>query len=223
MYASVRKVANTTIRRLLWRVLDVEVSGPALQRTLHISSGPYLTLSDLGLSERDSILNRDGVFRFAFVRNPYDRLRSAYVQKFLRPDVSESPSHYLAALRLEGQDIPSFTGFIQAVVRQSDARMNIHWKPQHVCLAPDVIPYDFIGRVESFDADIRHVLECIGAPSSLYEPEISVNRVGRGDAESEVFATYTEASAALVFKRFREDFELFGYAEDSFREAGARA
>jgi hypothetical protein len=221
MYASVRKVANTTIRRLLWRVLGVEVSGPDMQRTLHISSGPYLTLSDLAVAERDSFLVRDGVFRFAFVRNPYDRLRSAYLQKFLHPDASETSAHYLTALRWEGQQTPSFEEFIEAVVRQSDARMNIHWKPQHACLVWDAIPYDFIGRIETFDVDINHVLDRIGAPSSLYAPEISVNRVDRGSDQARDQAAYTKASAALVFQRFRRDFDLFGYAQDSYGGAGA--
>ncbi|MDB5452243.1 MAG: hypothetical protein JWO33_821 [Caulobacteraceae bacterium] len=212
-YAGVPKAANSTIKRLLWRIAGVEIAEPVAQRVVHLNPGPYVALTDLGFDEREPVLTGPGVFRFSFVRNPYQRLRSAYLQKLLQPQAYEQPGYYLAALKWRSPRPPTFSEFVRAVVAQSDTQMNVHWMPQHRCLVLDSIPYDFIGRVERFEADIHTVLERLGASPALYEVAASVNRSPR---QSTDMAFYTEETAALVFERYRRDFEAFGYVRDSY-------
>jgi hypothetical protein len=102
--------------------------------------------------------------------------------------------------------------FIRIVTRQSDLQMNIHWKPQTACLLSDVVSYDFVGRVEPFDDDIRIVLARIGADPALYEPHLITNRSPSNYGD----AVFTDGMAELVFNRYRPDFERFGYPRDSY-------
>jgi hypothetical protein len=217
LYATNPKAANSTIRRLLWRHRGVEVTAPDLQRVLHGSSGPYVTLPDLAFDERKSVLTEPGVYRFSFVRNPYSRLRSAFRQKILQPALHESAAPYLANIAWSEPRQPTFAEFVRLVVDQSDARMNIHWKPQHLCLGQGVVDFDFIGRVERFEDDIRTVLDRIGADKGLYQPKASVNRLPPSQAPE---TAYTDEMAAAVFARYRRDFDQFGYEARSYGAQG---
>jgi hypothetical protein len=218
MYAMVPKAANSTLRRLLWRHLGVDVSGPSLHRTLYMSSGPYAALPDLAHGERRRILKSPDVFRFSFVRNPYDRLRSAYIQKLHHPTTHERPAHYLAALGLS--EIPDFETFVRTVVAQPDHLMNAHWRPQHRCLVMDAIAYDFIGKVETFEADFAYVSERLDFSPDLYRQTPAANRA-RPDTRD--LAIYTDALAELVHRRYRLDFDRFDYAKDSYRRPDPRS
>lgn len=87
--------------------------------------------------------------------------------------------------------------------------MNIHWLPQHRSILWGKIDYTFVGKVESFVEDMTHVLRSIGSPELKFN-DLRVNTtVGSCQLD--------DASAELIYRRYRRDFEIFGYAEDSYR------
>jgi len=211
LYVVVPKAANSTVKRVLWRLLGTEVADDEAMETLHGGPGPFLGFPDMSSAELHEVLKGRGVFRFTFVRNPYERLVSAYQDK-VRALGRHRPIDYAGALGLARQ--PTFEAFVRKVAAQPDEASDWHWMSQHRCALVDLVSYDFIGRVERFDEHIAQVLQRIGAPAGLYDPAASVNRLGLGDAP-----LFSDELAELAFKRYRRDFEIFGYSPDSYRGA----
>lgn len=104
-------------------------------------------------------------YRFAFVRHPATRLESAY-----RDKVADNPAwrpHLPARLGLDlaPEEQVTFERFVEAVEHQHPVTgMNPHWRPQHINLMHPIVTYDRIGRIESFDADLRRVVAESGLP-----------------------------------------------------------
>jgi hypothetical protein len=75
------------------------------------------------------------------------------------------------------------------------------------------IPYDLIGRVETFDAGIAAVEKAIGVSFGTQHDRRSANASAPGDWRS----YYDEDLAEQVYELYRQDFEMFGYERDSWR------
>ena len=59
---------------------------------------------------------------------------------------------------------PEREAFIAALEQQEPRRMDPHWRPQHLNLMPPLVEYDFLGRLEHFEADLERVREVTGMP-----------------------------------------------------------
>jgi len=156
-------------------------------------------------------------FDFCFVRNPFSRVLSAYIDKVERH--AERRALFQAQL-LGGMEDPgrtlSFIEFLELVRRQDPKAMDPHWRPQHIHISCG-IRYDFIGFFENFEKDFNTAL-------SRIDPELLQHRANifehRTDA-SKILAKYYEGNAAarLVREMYAKDFEIFGYDDDVRRAA----
>jgi Sulfotransferase family len=108
-------------------------------------------------------------FRFSFVRDPIARLQSAYLDKVANTE-NKNPwrrrRRVHRALGVEGNArwLPTFEEFIAALEEQDPLLMDPHWRPQHLNLMHPLVEYDFIGRLENFEADLERVREATGMP-----------------------------------------------------------
>ena len=137
-------------------------------------------------------------FRFVtFVRNPYDRIASAY--RFLPRDM---PSVVRDKLGLDPESV-TFDEFVRSVCAQDDATANLHWRSQTAQIVFGVIPYAFIGRLESMDRDWFRAYEVMGVPEELVPAPVQLNR-SHGTEE------WTDELRALVATRYEADFRNFG-------------
>lgn len=144
-------------------------------------------------------------FRISFVRHPYTRLLSAYL------DLICNPRHFpLHRLELFGhRDHVSFSEFVDLVVQQDTREMNFHWRPQVDLLDPVNIAFSFIGRMENFQRDLDSVIrELSGRPIT---PRGQEHRTG---ADELVARFYSRDIARQVAERYAEDFDYFGYSRD---------
>lgn len=149
-------------------------------------------------------------FRFSFVRNPYSRALSCYLEKI-------AGEQWLRDMRLpdlgfDPRDEVSFVAFLKRVAEQSPAEMDIHWAPQHFLLSLGKVSYDFLGRFESFHADLRRVIDALEleVPDHLLERRTAhVTEAGR-----RLHDYYDDESVALVREIYRGDFEHLGYGRD---------
>ena len=87
-------------------------------------------------------------FRFAFVRNPWDRLVSCYSNKF--SDMGKG----LGGPRQRAEEFSpdmSFAEFVEAVHATPDEEANPHFRSQHavVCDPQGRVMADFVGRFEN--------------------------------------------------------------------------
>ena len=131
-----------------------------------------LTLKHTGYNPRTDYNNW---FRFMFVRNPYARLLSIYVDKLLVPN----PVHWnnmgkdsIKMFRKNASQVsltcghdPSFQEFAQFVVwsLRTGKKLNIHFRVA-MCMPCD-LNYTFIGKMENAKDDFTYVLRQFGLDS----------------------------------------------------------
>lgn len=180
-------------------------------------------LTDYSSLEAHAILSNPAYFKFAFVRDPYMRLLSCYMDKFRNRDLNYTQTEYRSFLAsafswryARSVDIitearPSFRSFVDAVVTREPQDMNQHWQPQHLLCGFGVMPYDFIGRMESLQMHVRHVLRVIGKERERFPTHDELAFPPSGASPRLARLIY---SAELMFKVrlvYDRDFELLGY------------
>ncbi len=142
-------------------------------------------------------------FVFSFVRNPFDRLRSVYINKILCP---RSKGRFRQCAGFDPEYTPSFGEFITAITDQDLKCADPHWQPQHINLACDEIRYDMIGKLENFARDWK----TLAAPKGL---PLSPSRLGRQTTtRPRPEIVWTDPLIRRVLWAYALDFRLFGYA-----------
>ncbi len=215
------KVASTTTGTTLCQLDDIDLKDGNVWESENIPK-----LRDFTTPEILEMLSSPDWFRFCFVRNPYTRLFSAYKSKIGNP--MAEPFYQIAQdeirdafdyPRPERQDEPAvtfrdFVYYVGTGVRSGDS----HWCVQNLRMMQDLIPYDFVGRYESFGSDFRHVLKQLNAPPNVHEIASEVR--GRSASISQT-AAYDQELADMVYEIYYEDFDGFGYDRDSWQSEPA--
>lgn len=147
----------------------------------------------------------DELFKFVFVRDPWDRLVSCWRQK-LAPGGEGLGREEFAGRRF-GVGMP-FGEFAEAVCAVPDEESDRHFHSQHVTACGNGkrkrLLADFVGRYENRTEDFALVAGKIGA-----EPELPHLLPTRGGASYRDL--YNRGLAAMVGERYRLDAEIFGY------------
>lgn len=178
------------------------------------------SIADFTTPDGVEILTSPAWFRFAFVRNPYARLFSAY--KSVVMDLSSPYIGFREAIRQKAgyPALPTaalgqvgFADFVNYIAEQPDDWRDGHWRSQVGSLHLDRIRYDFIGRVETFAADFTQVLQRFVAPAELLAT--LTERVNT-TAQLPLAVAYSKALADLVYTIYQADFETFGYDRHSW-------
>src|SRR5262245_16579941 len=154
-----------------------------------------------------------GLFTFAFVRNPWDRLVSCYRDKMrgevdgytyctIRPGVA-------VCLALFDAFAPgmSFAEFVAAVASIRDEEADGHFRSQHTFVTDGegTIGVDFLGRFERLAEDFRLVQESVGLP------RYTLPWLQKARTAARYTDFYTKATRQIAGERFRRDIEMFGY------------
>lgn len=148
-------------------------------------------------------------FRFTFVRNPFDRLLSCYLQKIVRPTQERASLLRLLGRPADEERDVTFEDFVRAIADQDPIDMDPHWRVQSVQTLQDHVAYDFIGRFESFDRDLAAVGERIApdAPPFIYAEK-------RQATGAKPYHLITPTLATMIRDVFAEDFQRFDYPND---------
>lgn len=210
VYVSNPKAACSTVKLYLSRC---ERRDPAFRPKSihHRASLPHLRPGQLAPARRETI--QDGGFLvFSFVRHPIRRVLSAYADK-IRGRTPQK-AEILAALGLDpadrGQTV-SFDAFVGVICDQPPAELNPHWRPQTLNLVPDILRYDFIGRVERFDADLEEVR------ARLALPDYPVENRNRKAARIEADTLMTRDIEAKLADLYARDCQVFAYDPGAWR------
>jgi hypothetical protein len=174
------------------------------------SKSPLFSPLDSAIDFRYSLEN---YYKFSFVRNPYTRALSCYLDKF-----REGKPWFRKMLGFGSEADVSFEDFLEKVSGQHAKEMNIHWMPVSLILSPDKISYNFIGRFERFEEDLKQAMRHIAEENGLSLPESilykSRHSKFQSDAGEKLGSYMTKRAQQLVQKIYAEDFERFGYDYD---------
>jgi hypothetical protein len=210
LYVETPKVSCSTVKRAL-QLLEVDWDDSRLAENVHDRASsplPKLWREKGALSE---LFSGPNYFRFCFVRNPYTRVLSAYLDKIVQ---NEWERERLApTLGLPTGTPISFNEFLTGVRNQSDAKRDIHWLPQTILLQPDVVPYDFIGRFEAFQPSFVRVLEHISVGASKAS-ELARVQHHQTNAAKRLAEFLGPRERDLIQEIYVEDFRRFCYSTD---------
>jgi hypothetical protein len=196
---------KTALQRLEWRNPDYEWKN---FEDIHVREySPLLNPKQVG-SFRD-LLNNPRMFKFCFVRHPFTRLLSCYLDKIQRNRPQKAEILRQLGLPEDKLDTPvSFGQFVSAVVEQPVSAMNHHWRAQYYQTMQDGIQYDFIGRFEQLEEGMRVLEERISPElARCLRPESRNATEARTESENYLTDELKEA----IYQKFHLDFEHFGY------------
>ena len=211
VYMATPKVACSFIKGCLQRLElgDRTFSRPG--EDVHVRSYSPL-LSPIQIGSFAKVRADSRFFKFCFIRNPFTRVLSAYLDKIVR-----NKPQKVSVLRSLGKDESalnepiSFEQFVLALERQSSDKIDPHWCPQVRHLRVRRLRYDFVGHFESVDRDICYVGERIGVD---LRPFLLCDYEHQTGATWRLKQYYTTALIERVRRLYEADLDYFGYSFD---------
>lgn len=143
-------------------------------------------------------------FKFAFVRNPWDRILSSF--KYLKSGGWNEHDRIWANEHLQGVD--SFEKFICEWLTPERLEAHIHFWPQHwfVTDRKGNLLIDYLGYLETINEDFGKIAHHLGINAQLKH----TNATSKTDYRSH----YTEPMKARVEELYGTDIAMFGYNFD---------
>ena len=168
-------------------------------------------------------------YKFMFVRNPYERLVSAYRNKI---EFKTSGQRVSAGWIMEEwlKENISFSTFIERITHSEDILVaNSHWRPYWKFKETFEHEFDFIGKVENFETDFSIVCNSIDIPAKNI-PHKNMSLKGKKAWERRKKALksnipiakpyhyseyYTNETRNLVEKAYAQDLKDFNYSYEN--------
>jgi len=149
-------------------------------------------------------------FKFTFVRNPYDKLYSGFIQDLYA--AKSYPRWIDAKGRLIDEIGDNFNKYMQEHVANSDILNDWKWvcfTPLHAFTHKDgIYRLDWFGRTENLEADLHILSQKLGLAIGNVENK-NVRQPPLG--EQKYLDKYERRTVELVNDLYAFDFEFFGY------------
>lgn len=145
-----------------------------------------------------------GFFKFAFVRNPWARMVSCWLNKFY---YYEHPKLPVGIDHPELDKSTTFEEFVKFAARISDKDADFHFRSMHVSIPEDC----FVGNIENFDKDFTIIRNKLGM--QIY-PYARRNTTYDKKETKPWREYYTPELVDIVSQRYEEDIKRFGYSYD---------
>jgi len=167
------------------------------------------------------------------VRNPFHRVVSAYREKFLTLNRTKFSENYHKTVANEVQTLgrvyrkdrlqqsrwfpePTFEDFVNFLVRSKSASANdIHWLPFTQHCEPCIYDYDVIVKLETLDSDMRYLRKLLNVPHKFDDVFLMPKKPYVYDV-GDYFQNLDPDLVAMLYKRYEQDFKIFGYAKPDF-------
>lgn len=226
LYCYVPKVACTNWKRILmiltgkWNDTDVL----AIPASLAHTQGMFRNLSSVPKEQRDYML--DSFHKMIIVRNPFERLLSAYRNKLEGDTQSakyfqdrvgrriikafrQNPSNESLEL---GHDVSfrEFALFLTSKAEElADVTSNEHWQPISSLCHPCLVKYTLVGKYETLLDDSLLTLHTINA-SHIQFPRLA-HTSGTADKLRSYFSQVELPLIRKLYKLYKHDYAIFNY------------
>jgi hypothetical protein len=205
VYANVPKVACSTIKKVLVTLVEqTNVDFNVNKR----ESNPLKRPSEIF----DDVSGMMSFYVFSFVRNPYDRALSAYLDKI----VGNKPEKKIITNILDCKEDEklSFDDFLFALTKVPCHRLETHFRPQSLLLCLSEVEYNYIGRFEALAEGLDIILKKI-APHSKKSIKSSLKvlsvRHHKTNATAKRSMYMSQKAIRLVNDIYASDFINFDY------------
>ncbi|XP_068587962.1 carbohydrate sulfotransferase 8-like [Cebidichthys violaceus] len=226
LYCQVPKAGCSNWKRTLIVLAGLAPNAQSIQHdTVH--EGNYLR--KLHTFDRKGITHRLETYtKVMFVREPLERMVSAYRDKFENPN-SYYHNLFGKAIISKYRADPSpealntgngvtFKEFVQYLLDvHRPAGMDIHWEQANQLCNPCLIDYDFIGKFENMEEESNFLLRLTGAPPNVKLP--SFKDRNPADTRTSVNTTQKYFSQVSTLERQRiydfyyTDYLMFNYTK----------
>ena len=208
VYVENPKVASSTVKRHLLRQQLLTLPGAKTNPHPEIQQSPFVKPYQLGNDLLADILFGPEYYKFSFVRNPFSRVLSAFLDKVEgRAPESKLFFDWVSQDKSRSGDFKNFVDFIG---QQKPHARDKHWAQQKRNIFFDFIDYEMVGRLESFNQSVQAIQQS----ASIDFRDLQTHSPHKTDASSKLRDYYDEGTQAKVVEIYSDDFKSFKYNTD---------
>lgn len=157
-------------------------------------------------------------FKFMFVREPFERVLSAFRNKFSDPPSSSFTylSRKLVRVYRANSTVQggvTFEEFLRYLVDPSQRiPTNPHWQPFYQLCRPCEVQYDFIAKLTTFNEDTRHILKVNGLTElvNFTKAEDTSHSLHKTDQHlKEYYSPIPKSLLQKLYKIYYPDYAIF--------------
>jgi hypothetical protein len=177
---------------------------------VNVLGTPFSKPFQLGKTLFDRVATGKEFTTFTFVKNPFSRALSAYLDK-VKNKLPDSAGIYKAAGKTFDDEL-SFPEYLQTLDRiiSSGSHIDKHFRPQSFQCGQGKLKIDFVGFVENFDEDFRRITSQIG----FSDTEIVLGISHSTKARNLLQDFYGPAELEILKRIYKGDFDMFCYGDD---------
>ncbi|XP_057381462.2 carbohydrate sulfotransferase 11-like [Daphnia carinata] len=231
MYCDVPKAATTNLKELML-VLSGNFNIADLRSIPKLKVHEENEMRKLDVFE-SAMISKNGVAnytKFIFVRHPFERLVSAYENKFGRTidgtayqrrvgtEIIRKYRQKPTKISLEKGDDVTFVEFVDYVVDEwklNKKWMDLHWLPANDLCLPCSIEYNLIGKVETLKQDVSFLLHKLNETDLI--PPFKAKQNPPQTTPSVWRRMIKQLSQQQIYDLltiYAADFHIFGYPPD---------
>jgi len=227
LYCEVPKIACTNWKRILLMLTGkMNTTDPEqLRHILVHSKYQRKYLRTLNTYDPKEILFKiKHYYKFMFVREPLERIVSAYRDKFVTSNNQLFRLRYGRKIILRYRKFPTnhslqygddvrFIEFVQYLLDlKGDKEFEAHWRFYNQLCQPCQLGYDFIGKYETLKEDASFILEELGIKGLVRFPRRPSNATPMtADIMKSMFANISAKRIHDLWHLYSNDYSLFGY------------
>ena len=218
LYCSVPKIASTNWKRIIL-LFEGKIKSLTENAKDQIHTLPQIRLfSMLSNGEVRHVLKN--YLKFFIARHPFERLVSAYRNKFADNNTYFERTFGAHILRLYRKNLTNieyesgkgvtFKEFIYWIIDKHV--FDAHWAPVFSLCFPCLLPFDFIGKMETLVEDSEEILSLIGAQNVRFPANLTDGyKTSSKKLMYEFFSTLSGETIQKLYKMYETDFVAFDY------------
>ena len=200
VFIAVTKTASSSIRSAIYNFVDLRPTDFGEDVTPHIKS------VDLKKKFIEKGWDWDEYFKFAFVRNPWDRIVSqfkykhGYIETHIVDQLKKGDGKYNFK-----HNLLNFRGFLDHLVMTNNEKKNLYLKQVDWIFDKNKKNMvDFVGRFENLQEDFNIVCDKIGIPHRQLPHQNKTKH-------KHYTEYYNDETREIVAKKYAKDIEYFNY------------
>ncbi|MBX9693693.1 MAG: sulfotransferase family 2 domain-containing protein [Cyanobacteria bacterium] len=240
LYAPIPKVACSSFKMIIYKLFKqdipelIELPTDRIDRNFHIIVDRCFSIGGYRPEEARRIMSSEEIFKFTVVRNPFDRIASGFLNKFVTERTNRHQWEHTAPVMLKvfGPN-PSmldcnitFRQFVHYLC--TNTIEDKHWLPMHVMVDPSEM--DMVIPMESLKEDYEKLRQRLNMPLELPHmnrssrakldgargayADVGVIELSKLSALPTTAQMYDLSLENMVRNRYKQDFEMFGYCEE---------